>query len=356
MQSTKFPTNIILDGLPLVRVSLRIMKRLFLRITFAISFFAAMLSAFAQQDKKPTPYERGTMQYKGHNAIRDIVYKTTADGQKLEMDIILPKEKLYKNGAPVVLQIHGGGWHSGDRFHLGGDVAYYDKKGVATATVSYRLISLEKGITMVDCIKDVKDAARFLAKNAKKYGLDASRIAVWGHSAGGHLSLMEVLTSNKDFVDDKDLAKYEPKFVCAVGLAPIVSFVNPKANDLTTTDNTIRFGKGNKDSKEIAELVSPICYLKKDSVPLFIVQGDRDTLVDVASARIFVDKAKKIGAKVKYLEIANAWHDFNYGLKGNSKNPKDRDTTKKPSVPHSKIVKDRHAFIDEYLLDGIEEL
>lgn len=76
-----------------------------------------------------------------------------------------------------------------------------------------------------------------------------------------------------------------------------------------------------------------------------VIQGDDDTLVDVESARIFYDKAKKLGAKVQYIEIANAWHDF-----------KSRDKSKTPSMSGAEIKKARRDFIDKYLFDGIEPL
>ncbi len=296
-------------------------------------------------DKAKEAYDRGTAQYKNFNVQRDIVYKKV-DGLELSLDLVLP-EKRYKKGAPLVMFIHGGGWHSGDRYHLGDDIGYYTQRGVACATISYRLTTGPVKSTVRDCIIDSKDAARFLVKNAKKFGLDASRMAVYGHSAGGHLALMEALAPNAVFEGDKSLKGENPQFVCAVGLAPIVTFVNPKAKDLTANEKGMEriLGGNPAENRKEAEDISPITYLSANSVPVMVIQGDDDTLVDVESARIFYDKAKKLGAKVQYIEIANAWHSF-----------KSRDKSKTPSMSGAEIKKARRDFIDKYLFDGIEPL
>ncbi len=269
--------------------------------------------------------EEVKQKYKGFESKSDIVYKV-ADGVECKMDIIFPKEKVFDDGAPVVMFIHGGGWHSGSKVSYYADHHYFCTKGAAYVTISYRLInnkSKAPSKTIVrDCIIDCKDAARFLAKNAKEFGVNPNKIAVYGHSAGGHLALMEVLAPNKKFKGDKELAKYKPNFACAVGLAPIVTFFNKEAKDLTTKPKTLEriVGVHTKDKEKEAIEISPLNYLNKKSVPLLIIQGDDDDLVDVKSARIFVEKAKSLGLDIEYIEVKDAWHNFR-AKKGTDKTP-----------------------------------
>ena len=101
---------------------------------------------------------------------------------------------------PVMIFTHGGGWGGGNKYKiLGapfiGTLQTLLNNGIACATIDYRLTRLGKS-TAYDCVVDCKDAARFLMKNAKKYGLDVHRMGVWGGSAGGHLSLMTALAAN----------------------------------------------------------------------------------------------------------------------------------------------------------------
>jgi acetyl esterase/lipase len=50
------------------------------------------------------------------------------------------------------------------------------------------------GATYVDGVADVGSAIGFLRAHAAEYGIDASRIALWGESAGGYLAAMAALT------------------------------------------------------------------------------------------------------------------------------------------------------------------
>ncbi|MCL2461036.1 MAG: alpha/beta hydrolase, partial [Defluviitaleaceae bacterium] len=105
------------------------------------------------------------------------------DGDKVLLDLVLPESD---KPAPVILNIHGGGWvggdHKGHRFC--GD---YIKRGWALADIGYRLSA---SAPFPAQIEDCHTAVRFLRANAAKYNLDPSRIGVFGFSAGGHLAAL----------------------------------------------------------------------------------------------------------------------------------------------------------------------
>lgn len=359
-----------------------------------ISLFAASLisSVFAQSPaeneakKLAEMKQRADRLYKGLNVERDVVYKKF-NGKDLTMDIILPRERKFKNGAPILVNIHGGGWNGGDRYHVGGAWAKaLNEKGIAVATISYTFA--EDGKTdITNCITDVKDALRFLVKNSKKYGIDPSRMITTGHSAGGHLSLLAALSPNGKFLGDESLRKYEPKFVGAIGFAPAVSFVNPEADYKGTVsygascfarlmggslDEINRFRKeckGNsfeflkeKDPKDkriaLAEEVSPINYLSRSSCPVLIIHGSKDDLVSYKASKLMADKARKLGADLLYVEVSGADH----GLGGAKIPQTDEEKAAKIqrfeeiSVSKDDQGKIRDLFVLRHLLDGAEPL
>ena len=104
------------------------------------------------------------------------------DGQELLLDLYLP------NGVespPLVVFVHGGGWRSGS--HRNCRIDWAAEHGFAVASISYRLTDVA---IFPAQIHDCKAAIRWLRTHADKYGYDATKIAVAGSSAGGHLAVL----------------------------------------------------------------------------------------------------------------------------------------------------------------------
>ena len=88
---------------------------------------------------------------------------------------------------PVLLYIHGGGWTMGS---IDGGVDYLVRDivrtiGIAVASVDYRLAPEHKFPIPVE---DSQAALAWLRDNASDLGLDLSRIAIGGDSAGANIS------------------------------------------------------------------------------------------------------------------------------------------------------------------------
>jgi acetyl esterase/lipase len=94
-------------------------------------------------------------------------------------------------GAPAVLWLHGGGLIFGSRKDLisprVGYVQRYLALGFVVVAVDYRLAPETKLDAIVE---DVKDAYRWVRDiGPQLLGIDAERVAIVGHSAGGYLAL-----------------------------------------------------------------------------------------------------------------------------------------------------------------------
>jgi acetyl esterase/lipase len=115
--------------------------------------------------------------------LRDVAYSDGSPAQKL--DLHLPRGG---GPFPVVLWVHGGAWHSGDKA-LGARAPQRRllERGWAIASVNYRLSS---EATFPAQLLDVRAAVRWLHAHAPALGLDAGRMAAWGASAGGHLAAL----------------------------------------------------------------------------------------------------------------------------------------------------------------------
>ena len=104
------------------------------------------------------------------------------------LDLRLPsaKEKaLYS----LVINIHGGFWRSRYNLdHAGHLCAALTARGLATANLEYRRVGNDGG-GWPGTFSDIRSAYNFILQNAHAHNLDATRIVVIGHSAGGQLAL-----------------------------------------------------------------------------------------------------------------------------------------------------------------------
>jgi arylformamidase len=88
--------------------------------------------------------------------------------------------------APLVIFVHGGGWKRGDKGNATGQfkAPHYLGQGYAFASINYRLVP---DATVEQQAADVASAVALLRRDARRLGIDASRIVLMGHSAGAHL-------------------------------------------------------------------------------------------------------------------------------------------------------------------------
>ncbi len=104
------------------------------------------------------------------------------------LDLFVPDNA---DGAPVHVFIHGGYWRAMDkadfRYMAEGLVPY----GSIVAVVNYALIP---GVDIDEIVRQNRAALAWLWHNVRQYGGNPEKIHVSGHSAGGHLTAMMLLT------------------------------------------------------------------------------------------------------------------------------------------------------------------
>ena len=111
----------------------------------------------------------------------------------LQLDLYLHADRPSAPPRPLVIWIHGGGWSRGDARQSGAFrdfpavLAGLAARGYVVAAIDYRLAAEARFPAQIE---DVKAAIRFLRAHAGAYGIDPSRVVVWGGSAGGHLAAL----------------------------------------------------------------------------------------------------------------------------------------------------------------------
>jgi acetyl esterase/lipase len=133
----------------------------------------------------------------------DITYGAAVDQTgatvSLELDMYQPTgDRLTKR--PAVVWVHGGGFAVGDKDspEIVEQANYFARRGYVSVSIEYRLVSggclgggpIEVCLTAIaQAREDAQTAVRFLRARASAYGIDTSRIAIGGTSAGAITAL-----------------------------------------------------------------------------------------------------------------------------------------------------------------------
>jgi acetyl esterase/lipase len=202
---------------------------------------------------------------------------------------------------PLIVWIHGGGWHGGGKETSGiGFAKLFLPKGFAVATLNYRYVLDAHFPAQID---DCDAALVWLRKHAAQYHLDPDRVGVLGHSAGAHLAaLMAVTGDGAQFSHDPVSVRVQAAVCWATpadldrdrGNWPAKSIMfNPK-------DPLFKFYPNGVYDSAFARMASPASYVHASVPPMLILHGGKDDLVPIGQAQAFADNLKKAGVDVTF--------------------------------------------------------
>lgn len=193
--------------------------------------------------------------------------------------------------APVLVQVHGGGWTGGDkRLAAAPLMSYLVERGWVCVTVNYRLAP---GSRLPDMIDDVRRALEWTRDNIARYGGDPGFVALTGGSAGGHLASIVGVTSGADVA-------------AVVPVYAVHDFSVDEHGLFALLENTVI---GTADHDAWLDM-SPLHRVTADAPPFFVVHGSADTMVAVGQSRRFVRRLRELGVEVRHAELPHAQHGF----------------------------------------------
>ena len=225
----------------------------------------------------------------------------TASNWEAKLDVYRPATP---GPYPVVLHIHGGGWVQGSREALALRSLPYIQMGFAVVNVSYRLARVAQAPAAVE---DCLCALRWIARSAKEYEFDLSRIITTGYSAGGHLALTTGMIPASAGLDRQCPGPEMPKVAAIInwfGIADVVDILdgpNMKAYAVTWLGSL-------PDREAVARRVSPLTYVRKDLPPVLTIHGDADPTVPYTHATRLHAALQSAGASSELVTIPNGRH------------------------------------------------
>jgi len=93
-----------------------------------------------------------------------------------------------------IVMFHGGALRSGSAAVLAPNYRQLASRGILAVSAGYRLLG-QGAMSIDDCIADVRRAVEDFSALAAVRGLESSRLASGGSSAGAHLALVALDTS-----------------------------------------------------------------------------------------------------------------------------------------------------------------
>ena len=187
----------------------------------------------------------------------------------------LPEDVEPEENSPLVVLIHGGCWLNAF------DIKHTYPLSTALAQAGYAVWSLEyrrtgdTGGGWPGTFEDIKTGLAFTSK-LRDYPVDLNRMAIAGHSAGGHLALL----ASGEFQEMK----------AVIGLAAITDIIEYSRGTNSCQTATPEFMNGDYQANpEAYQLANPVG--KKLHPNTVLLHGDIDAIVPVHQATLLAAKS-----------------------------------------------------------------
>lgn len=230
----------------------------------------------------------------GVPAAETMVYKVAGD-RALKLFIEKPAGWQATDQRPAIVLFFGGGWVGGSPSQFVKQSEYFASRGMVGIRVEYRVIVKgDQGPPVVPC-NDAKSAMRYVRSHAAELGIDPTRIAAGGGSAGGHLA---AFASMVDGVDDPT----DDLTVSSRGDALVL--FNP------VFDNGPDGGWGHERVGDRYREFSPAHNISADDPPMIAFLGSQDDLIAVSVLNRFQSNMNKVGVRCETRVHDGVGHGF----------------------------------------------
>lgn len=209
-------------------------------------------------------------------------------GEQQKFDLYMPATG---GTPPVVVCWYGGAFYAGDRINMAEVGAFLAARGFAVAAPGYYLGTKDGSrAAWPRAVNDAKAIVRHIRGRAAELGVDANRIGTLGYSAGAYLAMMVGFTPN---LSELEGSLFPPTHSSRVSAVVTIAGVCDRRRDIGLP--LALLGAGYEEKYDLRVASSPILYVNRNTVPVYILHGRRDSVVDASSATQLASALKEAG-------------------------------------------------------------
>ena len=230
-----------------------------------------------------------------------------------KLDLYLPDEALladHKDGVPVILFCHGGGWNFGYKEWNGFMAPALIDLPAIFVSVSYRLAPEHK---FPAALEDILSGLSWVYNNIAAHGGNPDRLFMGGWSAGGTLAALA--TVRRDLYSDFEL----PEDVIKGCLATSTPY-DHRVDKPPPGSTTERLQRQLFTRPEHVEETSAMAYTAGLTTPFFISHGENDFPHVMATSRLMHEALTAQGTPSEYHVFPDFDHyenNLDQGQRGN---------------------------------------
>ena len=221
------------------------------------------------------------------NGIQHLPGFAYGSNPRQKLDVYIPRAAA-SQPRPLVVFGYGGGLTDGNRneYRFVGEA--FASLGFVTVIYDYRLYP---EVSFPTYLQDAALALRWARDNAPRYGGDAKRLILAGHSAGAFIAAM--LAVNPAYLSQVGMKPQELSLVlCLSGAYDFYDSVRQEfiSEDIARVMRPETFE------------TQPIRFVSGREPPFVVVHGRQDGVLPVEQARGFAQRLRTFGQAVTYLE------------------------------------------------------
>ena len=265
-------------------------------LTLLFSFFLVFLA-------------KGQLVPESEIIVEELSYKITDSTSK---KLIIAYPKLRSTPLATIIHFHGGGFRQGAAERI--TALQIAQRGFIGISVSYRL---SPEAIFPAAVHDCKTAIRWARANAEKYGIDGSRIGLFGGSAGGHLALITGLSTGDSYLETPGpYAGYPTSVSTIVAFYPPTDFSKmmdapgKMDHDSPTSPESLFIGAAIQKEKAQVQKANPINYIDAQDPTVLVFHGKSDMSVPFNQSELLVEELKAHKVPYAFVPVENAGHGF----------------------------------------------